>query len=166
MDRLEVREFVPQESREDLELLLPAYLDIWNEPENLKFLSFTLKPFEEGIVRGWLSRHLSGNVRYFAALEGGMVSGMAAVRADPVEGFEIIGMGVRRGRKGRGIGASLVRHAVDVASSEGFGAVDAWVFADNPAMLRLLLSLSFVPVAMDHNRRADNADMVRMRRTR
>jgi len=40
-----------------------------------------------------------------------------------------------------------------VAITQGFKAIDALVFVDNFTMLRLLLSMSFTPVRIDHNRR-------------
>jgi ribosomal protein S18 acetylase RimI-like enzyme len=165
MSEIAIREYLPEKSQEDADLLLPAFLAIWNEPENLRFLSFTQKPFDELIVRAWFSNHLGLGGHYYAAVEKNKgISGIAVVRIKPIEGFEILGLGVRPESKQQGIGTRLLEHIVSVAVSYGFKAVDAGVFADNVAMLRLLLSMSFVPVSMDYNRRCDGADMLRMKR--
>lgn len=164
MTDMTIREYIPQERAGDGELLLPAFLAIWNAPENLRFLSFTQKPFDEPTVRGWFSQHRGAGVHYYAAEGEKGIAGIAVVKADPVEGFEVTGIGVRPESKRHGAGTALLEHVLSVAAGEGFGAVEAMVFADNAAMLRLLLSLSFIPVGMDFNRRCDGADTVRMKR--
>ncbi len=75
-----------------------------------------------------------------------------------------MGIGIRPDSKKQGIGSQLVEYVVNVAGECGFQAVDASVFADNTAMLRLLLKLNFIPVNMSYNRRADGADIVRMKK--
>lgn len=57
MKNVSIREFVPQDRVDDREDLLTAFLDIWNTSENLKFLSYTLKPFEPEMVRFWFENH-------------------------------------------------------------------------------------------------------------
>ncbi|MGD9162456.1 MAG: GNAT family N-acetyltransferase [Desulfobacteraceae bacterium] len=90
--------------------------------------------------------------------------GIAVVGANPVEGFEIIGLGVQSDLKGKGIGTELLKYVLMVAADSDFKAVDAIVFADNITMLRLLLSMGFIPAHMGYNHRADGADTVRMRK--
>ena len=51
MSEFKIREFVPGKNKNDFEQLLPVFLLIWNNPENLKFLSFTQKVFEEETVK-------------------------------------------------------------------------------------------------------------------
>ena len=50
------------------------------------------------------------------------------------------------------------------ALQEGYQAVELKVFADNATMLRLVLSLGFIPVDIDHRRRMDGADMVYLKK--
>jgi ribosomal protein S18 acetylase RimI-like enzyme len=165
MSEITIREYVPEKNQKDADILLPAFLAIWNDPENLKYLSFTQKPFDESTVKDWFSNHLSFGGHYYVAIERGeWVSGIAAVKTNPVEGFEILGIGVRLESKSQGIGTKLLEHVFKVASECGFKAVDTIVFADNITMLRLLLSLSFVPVNMQYNRRVDGADTLLMRK--
>lgn len=158
---LSVREFVPATCQADLAALAPAFLSIWNAPQNLPFLSFSLRPFEEAQVRGWFETHLASGGRYFAAVRGdGEILGIVVVRVDPVAAFELFALGVRPESQGQGIGRLLTSHVIGVAGSLGFRCVEASVFADNARMLRLLLSLSFLPVRMEHHRRSDGADLV------
>ncbi len=165
MKDVTVREFDAQDNEADREQLLAAFLDIWNAEENLRFLSFTLRPFEKDIVRGWLESHKDQGGRFLCAVEeNGRVIGICIAKIDPVEGFEIHGLGVRPGFKRRGIGRNLLERTIDLAAGLGFKSLDAAVFADNPAMLRLLLSLDFLPVGMDFRKRADGADILRLRR--
>lgn len=166
MQAVEIRELIPETNEEDLERLLKAYLTIWNAPENLKFLSFTLRPVDEEVVRSWLDSHRVDGVRYFCAFDaGGEIAGISIVRSDPIEGLESLGVGVRPASKQRGIGKELIDHLIDLGRSEGYHAIQAPVFADNVPMLYLLLSFGFIPARMEYNRRADGADLVYLKRS-
>jgi ribosomal protein S18 acetylase RimI-like enzyme len=165
MGEVMIRELVSQENPEEFDLLFPAYLAIGNDPENLRYLSFTQKPFEEDTVGFWLSNHLDHGGHYYAAMESrSRISGVLVIRINPIEGFEIYGIGVRPDAKGRGVGTALLQHATGIAAAQGFKAIDALVFADNVPMLRLLLSLSYIPVRIDPHRRSDGADLVALKR--
>jgi len=165
MREMIIRELIPQNNKDDFDLLLPAYLKIWNDPENLKYLSFTQKPFEQETVAFWFSSHLNLGGHYYAAIESGdKVSGVMVVKNSPMDGFEIFGIGVLPESKGKGIGAKLLDHALHVAMYQGFKAIDVQVFADNFKMLRLLLSMSYIPVRLDYHRRADGADMLALKK--
>lgn len=158
---MSVREFVPATSETDLATLAPAFLRIWNAPQNLPFLSFSLRPFGEAQVRGWFATHLASGGRYFAAISSdGQILGVAVVRVDSVAAFELFALGVQPESQGQGIGRLLTSHVISVARSLAFRSVEASVFADNARMLRLLLSLGFLPIRMEHHRRSDGADLV------
>ena len=163
---IHIREFIPEKNQEDHNVLLPAFLAIWNAPENLRFLSFTQIPFKEPTVVGWFSNHQNLGGHYYAATEkdNSEISGIAAVRINLIEGFEIIGIGVRPESKRQGIATKLIEHTLFVAKDHNFKAVEAGVLTDNVAMLRLLLSMSFVPVRMDYNRRCDGQDTLHMKK--
>ncbi|MCC5885119.1 MAG: GNAT family N-acetyltransferase [Gammaproteobacteria bacterium] len=164
MQDMVIHECFPEVDEEDLEQLLKAYLRIWNSPENLRFLSFTGLPFEASGVSAWFSSRINEGVHYYAASIGGALGGIAVVRMDRIRGVELLGIGVEPERKGQGVGTALIEHVVSVARDQGFRALEALVFADNVTMLRLLLSLSFIPVDMEHHRRPDGADLLRMQR--
>ncbi len=165
MNKIMIRELIPQDNKDDFDLLFPAYLKIWNDPENFKYLSFTQRPFEEKTVSFWLSNHLGQGGHYYVAVESSNgFSGIMVVKTSPIEGFEIYGIGVLPDSKGKGIGTRLLDHAVNVATAQGFKAIDVMVFVDNFKILRLLLSMSFIPVRIDYNRRADGTDILGLKK--
>jgi len=160
-----IKEFIPEDRADDKDALLPAFLEIWNSSENLKFLSLTLKPFEPETVNYWLENHKEQSGRYFCAIDSHeKILGILVIKVNSVTGFEIFGVGVFPGLKRQGIGRELLNHAVDIAEELGFKDINAMVFADNVAMLRLLLSLGFIPTSMEHHKRSDGADTVHLKR--
>ena len=161
-----IREYFPETNREDMDALLGAYMKIWNHPDNLKFLSYTQRPFDEEAINKFFSSHIEMGVHYYAACNKDKNKcGVSVVGANPIEGFEIIGLGVQADLKGKGIGTELLKFTIQVAVDSKFKTVDTIVFADNVPMLRLLLSMGFIPVHMGYNLRADGADTIRMRKT-
>lgn len=159
-----IRQLIPQTTQADFNLLLPAYLEMANSTEALKFLSYTGLPFTETQVTGWFKTHLDNNVNYFAAcVEGDRIEGIVTIKADPITGFELLGLIVQKARRGKGIGRDLVRHILDVAQQQGYRAVNVSVFADNLAMLRLVIGLRFIPVNITHHARFDGADVVELK---
>ena len=162
---MRIREFIPEDRTEDKEALLPVFLKIWNAPENLKFLSTTLIPFEPEVVQVWLENHKEQGGRYFCALdEHNNILGVMVIKENPLEGFEIYGLGVLPEKKGNGVGRKLVEHAAVTAEKRGFKDLNALVFADNTAMLCLLLNSGYIPVNMEYHKRSDGADAVRLKK--
>jgi ribosomal protein S18 acetylase RimI-like enzyme len=160
-----VREFTPACDRSDFDQLLSAFLRIWNAPQNLRFLSFSQRPFEPELVRTWFEQHTSAGVRYFGALdESGVVVAISVLRTDPIGIFELFAMGVWPEAQAQGIGRTLVSHALDLARSQGYQCVEGAVFADNARMLRLLLSCGFRPIRIEYHRRSDGTDLVVMQK--
>jgi len=161
MSSVRIKEFIPQDNAAEKEALLPIFLKIWNAPENLKYLSPTLIPVESNLVQAWLDSHKDQGGRYFCALDGrGDILGIMVIKANPLDGFEIYGIGVLPKQKGTGIGRVLVEYASITAKSLGFRNIKALVFADNTAMLCLLLTSGFIPVAMEYHKRADGTDAI------
>ncbi len=162
---MNIREFIPEDNAEDKSALLPAFLEIWNASENLKYLSFTLKPFDKDTVSIWLDNHKEQDGRYFCVVsKNAEMLGIMITKANPTDGFEIYGIGVNPAFKHQGIGRKLIKHAINTAIELEYKAIDSIVFADNVPMLRLLLSLDFVPVSMDYHKRSDGADIVLLRK--
>ena len=73
-------------------------------------------------------------------------------------------MGVQPEFKRKGIGSSLIKHAIDLASDQNFQAVDAGLFTDNINMMRILLSFNFMPIRLNHHARADGMDLLYMKK--
>lgn len=164
MNSVLIRELTPENNPADVDTLLPALLSIWNARENHRFLSFTGQPFFEPQVRGWFAGHLSSGIRYFAAMDQiGQIRAIVVVKANRLEGYEILGLGVSPDNKRKGFGNRLVDYSVDVARAEGYRAVDTAVFATNAPMLRLLLGRRFVPVRMAYHLGPAGEDLVHLR---
>jgi RimJ/RimL family protein N-acetyltransferase len=157
-----IRESMPERSEQEMALLVTAYLAIWNDPENLKYLSFSGKPFQETQVRGWFSDHVGRGVRYFVATHRRDASPAAImiVGRNPIHGINIGGIGVRPKHKGHGIGKRLIAKCVDLAGKEGYRAIDTEVFANNFRMIRLLAGMEFLPVKMEYHRGCDGSDLL------
>lgn len=161
MTMITIRELFPGEDPRDLDDLLIAQTKIWNQPEDLKYLSLSQIPLSEDTLRTWYRSHLEDGVHYYCAIENnGEIAGIAIGKADPVQGYLLLGLGVRQNARKRGIGKRLVQHVIDQAANSGYRAVDVTVFADNAPMLRLLLGLGFIPVRIKHHLRADGGDLV------
>ena len=165
MAQVEIRELKPATDESHLEQLLEAYMEIFNHPENLGYLSLTQIPFEEGATREWLIRSQNQGRRYFAVVgDGDNILAISVVKADPRLGFEISKLAVRPEVKYQGFGRLLLDCALTTAASDGYQAVDASVFADNDATLRLVVGSGFTPVRMTHHLRADGGDIVHLRK--
>ena len=165
MSERKIVELIPQNNKEDYDLILPAFLKIWNDPENHRFLSFTLQPFTEEMANFWFRNHLDQGGRYFAVIdEEKTILGLLVIKINQIETFEIMGLAVRPEFKNKGIGSSLIKHTIDLANKMNFRAVDAGLFVDNTAMMRILLSYKFMPTSLKHHARADGTDLLYMKR--
>ena len=165
MQSIEIKELVPEDNLDAKMALLPAFLNIWNAAENLKYLSTTLIPVEQELVQTWLENHKHQGGKYFCAQDAqGKILGIMVIKVTPSEGFEIYGLGVLPQYKNNGIGRKLTQHAINIAESHGYKSLTVLVFADNTPMLCLLLKLGFIPVSMDYNKRSDGADSVYLRK--
>ena len=165
MSEHKIIELIPQNNEEDYNLILPAFLKIWNNPKNHKFLSFTLQPFTKEMASYWFKHHLDQGGRYFAVIdEKRTILGLLVIKINQIETFEISGLGVQPEFKRKGIGSSLIKHAIDLASDQNFQAVDAGLFTDNINMMRILLSFNFMPIRLNHHARADGMDLLYMKK--
>jgi ribosomal protein S18 acetylase RimI-like enzyme len=145
--------------------LKAAYLELFNAPETHKYVSLTLKLFDEQTVTMWFKTHRESGTNYYAALDPQEeIIGLGVTKADPVVGFELLGLVVRPDCRGQGVGRKLADYMVGVAQQAGFRAVNVAVFADNKPMLRLMIDLDFMPVRMMPRARADGADLVYLKR--
>ena len=165
MTDIAIREFVPQTSPADRDRLLPVFLTMWNRSDDLRFLSLSLRPFDETQVRCWFAGHLDQGGRYFAATDGAhQILGISVLKADPTVGFEIIGLAVAPAARRCRIGRRLLDNAERIAAEDGYRAVQVAAFADNTAMLCLLLTAGYLPIRLEARARADTADMVVLRK--
>ncbi len=142
-----------------------AYLRLFNDPENLKFLSFTGIPFARETVEAWLHDADASRIEYHTAVgEDGEIYAIMVTVANPTEGFEIMAVVVDAGCRCSGIGARLLETAVRSAKEKGFRAVSVAVFADNKRMLSLAINNDFRPYKVEHRARWDGEDIVRLKK--
>jgi ribosomal protein S18 acetylase RimI-like enzyme len=83
----------------------------------------------------------------FVAEQDGVVAGMVDLRAVPLRRCAHVcelGIGVRAGFRDRGIGRSLVEHAVQAASAHGFRKIRLMVIASNTRAIAVYRRASFV----------------------
>ena len=162
---IQIIELIPQQNPDDINILIPSFLSIWNDPANLPFLSFTGRVFTEELLHTWCEQHLSAGIHYFAAMmTEHAVTGILVIKENVIEGFEIQGLGVLPSQKRKGIGSRLVKHGVELAKMEGYQAIDVQVYAPNIAMLRLVLAEGFIPVRMEHRRGPKGEDLIHLKK--
>ena len=162
---IQIIELIPQQNPNDVDILVPSFLRIWNDPANLLFLSFTGRTFTEELLHTWCEQHLSAGIRYFAAtVTKNDVTGILVIKENVIEGFKIQGLGVLPSQKRQGVGTRLVKHGVELAEIEGYQAIDVQVYAPNIAMLRLALAEGFIPVRMEHRRGPNGEDLIHLKK--
>jgi ribosomal protein S18 acetylase RimI-like enzyme len=160
-----IRKYSPASDPSDFEQLKAAYLELYNQSDALKYLSYTGIPFDEQTVSNWFKTHVESGVDYYAALDpDGQITAMGVVKSSLPYGFELLGLAVRGDSRRQGVGRRLVEHILGVAQEAGYRAVDVSVFADNKPMLRLVIDLDFLPVNITHRARADGADVLHLKR--
>lgn len=154
---VEIREIHGQSPQKEKEDFVNAYVDIWNAPENLPYLSFTGCPFREEMVRSWVNALTDyAEIRYRIAVSAEHIVGISVLRQHVLTGFELLGLGVHPDVKRQGIGTQLVTDCI--ACAHDYRAIDAVVFVDNAPMLLLLIRHGFIPVTVKHELRYDGVD--------
>jgi ribosomal protein S18 acetylase RimI-like enzyme len=142
-----------------------AYLRLFNDPENLKFLSFTGIPFARETVEAWLRDADASGIEYQTAVgDDGRICAIMVTAANPIEGFEIMSIVVEAGCRRAGVGGRLIDMAVHKAKEKGFRSVSVAVFADNKRMLSLVIRNDFRPYKIECRARWDGEDVVRLKK--
>ncbi len=142
-----------------------AYLRLFNEPENLKFLSFSGISFTRETVEAWLREADASGTEYQTAVgEDGEICAIMVTVGNPIENFEILAVVVDAGCRRMGVGGRLIDMAVRKAKEKGFKAVSISVFADNKRMLSLAIRNDFKPYKIECRARWDGEDIVRLKK--
>jgi len=79
----------------------------------------------------------------FLVVEDGLVVGECGWSGPPVDGEVLVGYGVARSARGRGVGTEAVRQLLAWVQAQGARSVRAEVLPGNEASLRLLARLGF-----------------------
>ncbi len=136
--------------------LTNAYLKLFNNKENLRFLSFTNIPFDTNTITSFLKNTSVEDVEYYVAISHkNDVIGISAFESDLIKGFNIIEVVVDSSYREYGIGSSLINKGIELAEKKGFKVIDINVFADNTPMLILLLKMDFKIVRIENQMRSD-----------
>ena len=164
MAEIKITQFVPEQNEKDFSLLLPAFLKIWNHPENHKQLSVTQHPLEDDTIHSWLRHHVRKGISYYCAIDDHeQIVGISVIREHATHGLLCLGLAVRPENKHQGIGSLFIEDLISVVAKRGYSSVEVPVFADNIRMLRLLLKFGFIPARMEYHKRYDGVDLVYMK---
>jgi RimJ/RimL family protein N-acetyltransferase len=158
-----IRKLDPTENSADLEKLNNAFLGFMSDPESLKYLSFSLKKFEEGAIDEITRKNIASGLEYFVYEDYDNIEGILAVKNDPMAGFELFLLMISREKHNKGIGQTLITKCIDIAAKEEFKCITTYVFADNKKMLRLVIKNDFFPVNVFNHSRADGVGLVQLR---
>lgn len=137
------------------------FVTLFNQKDNLKFLSFTHKQFTKSWVQNRLAHTNESGIEYYVAIkDADTIIGILTVRSNPTESFEITSLVVDSQFRGLGIGKQFIATAIQKAREKGFIAIDVAVFADNKTMLSLMIKYDFKPIKIEYHKRFDGEDMV------
>jgi len=155
----------PNFNKEQFDRFRMACLQLFNEPENLKFLSYTNVPFDIDTISSLIKKAPEEKVEYHVAMSGeNRIIGISILKSDIIDGFEIEGIVVEDDHRLKGMGKSLIANAIKIGKEKNFKAVDVSVFADNKPMLILLIKMDFKPVRIINHARYDGEDLIQLKR--
>lgn len=142
-----------------------AYSKLFNENDNLRFLSISNIPFDSNTISAFLKNSSAEEMEYYVAVyPNHNIIGISAFESDLTKDFQIIGIVVDGNYRDKGIGRALIDNGIDMAREKGFKAVDISVFADNKPMLILLLKMDFKIVKIDYHVRFDGEDLIYLKK--
>lgn len=165
-DIVTIKTFEPTKNEDHFNALKDAYLRLFKDPDNLKYLSSTGIPFEEELVTHWLKTTApeTGGA-YQVALDGdNNIVGIMVLSFNPIERFELLSLVVDDTFRCSGVGRKLVTSAINYGKEMGFKAIDVEAFVDNKPMLRLLVKMDFIPVRMTYHARYDGTDILQFKK--
>jgi RimJ/RimL family protein N-acetyltransferase len=162
MSIIELNYQSPDQLKDDF---VDAYLQIWNHPDNLKYLSFTGQLLTRDMVRGWvqgLNEH--SDIRYHLQVIDGSIVGISVIRLNRLSGCELVGVGLRPEWKGQSLGSQLIELAIQVARDNRYQVLETVVYADNAVMMIATIKKGFQPVEVIPEKRYDGMNLVRLRK--
>lgn len=161
---IKIKQISSNSSIKDIDNFIYTYLKLFNDKENLIYLSFTNIPFTKEMVENWMHESKQSGVEYYVAQEeNGNYIGIMPVRFNTIEAFEIISMVVDKSYRNKGVGSLFLKTALDKAKEKGFKSVKVDVFADNKNMLSLLIKNDFKLMGIEYNKRFDGEDLVHLK---
>ena len=94
-------------------------------------------------------RMIASNWPMYCAVENGEVAGWIDITPEAVPECShrgVLGIGIQRARRGKGVGKSLMKAALDAAPLAGLSKVELTVYASNTAAIGLFERFGFEPV--------------------
>lgn len=164
MKNIKIKEFIPQDNPVDKKRFIPAFSEVLNNPEHLKFLTYTLEPFPHEEIVSWIENHKDQGGKYFCALADNEIAGVSVVKINKDNTMEIFLLGIKPEFKKLGIATKLISYIIDYALHENFSEIQASVFTDNSKMLRILLLFGFIPVNISFKKRIDGGDFLHLKK--
>lgn len=134
------------------------------QEESFKFLSYSLIKFDRETINSLTEKHKENNIEYLVYEEENAFTGVLAIKKNNLIGFELFLLAVEQKSQHKGIGQKLINQCVQIAREEYYKCIDSFVFADNKNMLRLLIKNDYHPVDIQHHARADEMDLVKLRK--
>lgn len=142
-----------------------AYSKLFNDNDNLRFLSLSNLPFDSNTITSFLKNSYAEEVEYYTAISSNnKIIGISSFESDLIKGFQLIGIVVDTDYRYEGIGRALIDKGIEVAQEKGFKALDISVFSDNKPMLILLLKLDFKITKIDYHARFDGEDLIYLKK--
>lgn len=143
---------------------IKSYLEIWNSKSNIQYLSYTGLEFTRKQLEDWvLNLKDSDNIKYYYVEDSDIITGILVLSENVLTGVEILGIGIRENYKRKGFGSILLNKSIDVAKNKKYKSIETSVFVDNKAMLCLLLNNNFTIFNVEHGKRYDGLDIVRLK---
>jgi ribosomal protein S18 acetylase RimI-like enzyme len=158
---IKVKQICDESEKIDIDKFMDKFLKLFDDKQNLLFLSFTNIPFTREILRNWITEARQSGVEYYIACEqDGNIIGITTIRFNPIESFEILALVVDNKYRNQGVGSLLLETAIGKAKEKSFKSVEVAVFADNKNMLSLIIKNYFKPVKIEYRKRFDGEDIV------
>lgn len=162
---VEIKQIWYNSKKNDIDRFIYTFLKLFNNDENLQYLSFTNIPFSIDMIKNWLKDGKQSGVEYYVALgDNENIVGILTIQFNTVEIFEILSVVVDNRYRNIGVGNLLLKKVIEKAKEKGFKSVDIAVFADNRSMLSLVIKNYFKPVKIEYRKRFDGEDIVYLKK--
>lgn len=162
---IKIKQISANSGKNDIDNFINTFLKLFNEKENLLYLSFTGIPFTREMIENWIVEAKQSGVEYYVAQEeNGSFTGILSVNFNTIQAFEVIALVVDSKHRNKGIGSLLLETAINKAKEKSFKTIDIAVFTDNKNMLSLLIKNDFKPIKIEYHKRCDGEDFVHFKR--
>lgn len=147
---------------ENREELIDKFLELHNQEQNLKMLSFTGIPFGGEFFRELVNstENVMGIKQFHIFNVENEFCGFIVTKESIMYGFELLSIAIVNNKRNKGYATALINFACNYAKTKNYKQLFANVFADNKKILKLLIDLDFIPVNIQHHSRYDGADLI------